>query len=363
LQASTLRDPIEQQLAPLLQILLLGLALAILLTAPVFLIVLGPISGGVIVGGQIIAAVFDLCALIVLWHGHFQRAVALAVAGLLFGLGLVLPLLGIRASTPFFIVFMLPLSLATLLAEPRIAGTVVIVSIAIVSGIALGEYLALPRIGRVRLPESLSIPTVATFIGLTAILGFVLARFGSSLRGALLASTVREQELATLTASLESAVLERTASLQTALQTVQQREARLSQALDELRASQQTIQELSAPIIPVLPSVLVAPLIGMLGNMRATLLTRNILQAVEIHHARYVIIDITGVPLVDTDVAGVVMNTAKAVGLLGAQVWLVGIRPEVAQTIVTLGIDLQALVTYPNLQAAVTSLLAKPPHQ
>jgi anti-anti-sigma factor len=133
----------------------------------------------------------------------------------------------------------------------------------------------------------------------------------------------------------------------------------LAQTLDDLRASQETLRELSAPIIPVLPGVLVAPLIGALDSTRAAVLTSNILRMVQSHQARYVIIDITGVPFVDTHVAGILMRAAAAVRLLGAQVWLVGIRPEVAQTIVILGIDLQTISTHPDLQAAVTLLSAK----
>jgi rsbT co-antagonist protein RsbR len=78
---------------------------------------------------------------------------------------------------------------------------------------------------------------------------------------------------------------------------------------------------------------------------------------VERERARKVIFDITGVPLVDTRVAQVLLQTAAAVRLLGAQPLLVGIRPEVAQTIISLGLDFEAITTYSNLQEAVEALL------
>jgi rsbT co-antagonist protein RsbR len=79
---------------------------------------------------------------------------------------------------------------------------------------------------------------------------------------------------------------------------------------------------------------------------------------VERERARHVIFDITGVPIVDTHVAQVLIQTTMAVRLLGADTLLVGIRPEVAQTLVALNVDLGGLRTYPNLREAVGALLA-----
>ncbi|HET9221769.1 MAG TPA: STAS domain-containing protein, partial [Roseiflexaceae bacterium] len=197
----------------------------------------------------------------------------------------------------------------------------------------------------------------ASFILIISVLSLFLDRFGSSLRETLTAAREREQELEGLRGSLETTVAERTASLQQALRDVEQREARLAAALDELNASQIAVRELSAPVIPVLPGVVIAPLIGSLDSSRASLLADNVLGMVERERARQVIFDITGVPLVDTQVAQVLLQTAAAVRLLGAQPLLVGIRPEVAQTIISLGLDFAAIATYPNLQEAVEALL------
>jgi rsbT co-antagonist protein RsbR len=83
------------------------------------------------------------------------------------------------------------------------------------------------------------------------------------------------------------------------------------------------------------------------------------LAAVERTRSTHVIFDITGVPIVDTHVAQVLLQTTAALRLLGARVLLVGIRPEVAQTIIALNIDMGMLSTYPDLQEAVFALLAQ----
>lgn len=170
-------------------------------------------------------------------------------------------------------------------------------------------------------------------------------------------SLVREQELERLRDSLEITVAERTASLREALHGVEQRETQLTCTLDALRASQNTVRELSAPVLPVLPGVLVAPLVGALDSQRAAITTENILDAVERSGAHAVIFDITGVPIVDTQVALVLVQTAEAIRLLGAKVLLVGMRPEVAQTIVSLNVTLGPVVSYSDLQEAVKTLI------
>jgi anti-anti-sigma regulatory factor len=169
---------------------------------------------------------------------------------------------------------------------------------------------------------------IPIFILLIAILSLFLDRFGTSLRTALATTQAREQELDILRASLEATVAERTTSLQLALDEGAQREQRLASTLEDLRASQEAFRELSAPVIPVLPGVLIAPLVGALDSARATELTNNVLSMVEREHANQVIFDITGVPLVDTQVAQVLLQTTTAVRLLGAQAFLVGIRQQ-----------------------------------
>lgn len=118
-----------------------------------------------------------------------------------------------------------------------------------------------------------------------------------------------------------------------------------------IRAQVLAIQELSAPIIPIYEGVLVLPLIGTIDSQRAGMIIATLLESIISQNARIVLLDITGVPLVDTQVAHHLLQAAHAVRLLGAVLVLVGIRPEIAQTIVHLGVNLSDIVTRANLQA------------
>lgn len=126
------------------------------------------------------------------------------------------------------------------------------------------------------------------------------------------------------------------------------------QLQDEIIAAQQSlIREMSTPIIPVSDTVLVVPLIGAIDTRRAAQITASVLEAVSQHTTRTLIIDITGVSVVDTSVIYHLLQTARAARLLGTRVLLVGIGPEVAQTIVQLGVDLSSIVTRSTLQAGL----------
>ncbi|HEY3227689.1 MAG TPA: substrate-binding domain-containing protein [Roseiflexaceae bacterium] len=111
------------------------------------------------------------------------------------------------------------------------------------------------------------------------------------------------------------------------------------------------IQELSTPIIPISDSILIMPLIGSIDSARAQQVMEAMLEAIAQHGAQHMIIDITGIAVVDTAIAHHLLQAARAVQLLGAQVILVGIRPEVAQTLVGLGVDFSAITTRATLQA------------
>jgi rsbT co-antagonist protein RsbR len=101
------------------------------------------------------------------------------------------------------------------------------------------------------------------------------------------------------------------------------------------------------------------PLIGVIDSERAAILTHSLLQAIEQHRARTVLIDVTGVPLIDTQVAALLLEAAAATKLLGAQPVLVGLRPELAQTIVGLGLDLSVLITHTDLQSGINYALGQ----
>ncbi|SER38215.1 rsbT co-antagonist protein RsbR [Gracilibacillus ureilyticus] len=117
------------------------------------------------------------------------------------------------------------------------------------------------------------------------------------------------------------------------------------------------LQELSAPLIPVMENITIMPLIGTIDTERAKLIMENLLEGVIKHNSEVVLIDITGVPVVDTMVAHHIIQAAEAVRLIGATCILVGIRPEIAQTIVNLGIDLSKFPTKSSLRKGFNTAL------
>ncbi|MFC4354841.1 STAS domain-containing protein [Chryseomicrobium palamuruense] len=118
------------------------------------------------------------------------------------------------------------------------------------------------------------------------------------------------------------------------------------------------LQELSASLIPVFDKISVMPLVGTIDTERAKLIMENLLQGVVKHRSEVVLLDITGVPVVDTMVAHHIIQAADAVRLVGAKCMLVGIRPEIAQTIVALGINLNDFTTTSTLQRGMEQALA-----
>ncbi|MFD1927712.1 STAS domain-containing protein [Sporosarcina siberiensis] len=117
------------------------------------------------------------------------------------------------------------------------------------------------------------------------------------------------------------------------------------------------LQELSASLIPVFDKISVMPLVGTIDTERAKLIMENLLEGVVKHRAEVVLLDITGVPIVDTMVAHHIIQAADAVRLVGAKCMLVGIRPEIAQTIVTLGINLNEFTTTSTLRRGMKQAL------
>ncbi|MBC1398938.1 RsbT co-antagonist protein RsbRA [Listeria fleischmannii] len=118
------------------------------------------------------------------------------------------------------------------------------------------------------------------------------------------------------------------------------------------------LQELSAPLLPIFDHISVMPLIGTIDTERARQIMENLLMGVVKHRSEVVLIDITGVPVVDTMVAHHIIQASEAVRLVGCQPMLVGIRPEIAQTIVNLGIELDKIITTNTLKKGMERALA-----
>jgi anti-anti-sigma factor len=121
-------------------------------------------------------------------------------------------------------------------------------------------------------------------------------------------------------------------------------EQAIERAQSEIAAQRETIAVLASPVVEIWEGILTVPLVGTLDAYRAAMVTENLLTAITQHEADAVIVDITGVPLIDTATASYLMMAARAVRLLGSEVALVGVRAEVAQTLVHLGVDFSQLV-------------------
>ncbi|KAB8332308.1 PAS domain S-box protein [Scytonema tolypothrichoides VB-61278] len=134
-------------------------------------------------------------------------------------------------------------------------------------------------------------------------------------------------------------------------------EERLALQEQVITAQQAALRELSTPLIPVADDVVVMPLIGSVDSTRAQQVIETLLEGVSATRARTAILDITGVIVVDTQVANSLVRAAQAVKLLGATVVLTGIRPEVAQTLVQLGVDLSGIITRGSLKDGISYAL------
>ena len=120
-----------------------------------------------------------------------------------------------------------------------------------------------------------------------------------------------------------------------------------------IRRQQREMTELSTPVIQVWDRIVALPLIGTLDSERAQMVMENLLEAIITKEAEFAILDITGVPTVDTLVAQNLIKTASAARLMGAQCIICGIKPKIAQIIVQLGIDLPDIITRGDLQGAL----------
>lgn len=142
---------------------------------------------------------------------------------------------------------------------------------------------------------------------------------------------------------------------------VRQRTAELEQALAQQQSLLSTIRRMSTPVLPVLDGVLVMPLIGLLDDERMATAQATLLQALERERAHTAILDITGVPVVDTGVARQIIATVQQARLLGATCLVVGITPAVAQALVRLGVDMSQVLTTGDLRSAVRQVVGAHP--
>jgi anti-anti-sigma regulatory factor len=136
-------------------------------------------------------------------------------------------------------------------------------------------------------------------------------------------------------------------------------EAALHEREELVRVQAASLSELSIILLPISDHALVMPLIGALDAERAQRLTAALLAGVITNRARVVIVDITGMSMVDAQAATALIDAARGVRLLGAEVVITGIRAELARNLVELEVDLSGIVTHNSLQSGITYALAE----
>ena len=122
---------------------------------------------------------------------------------------------------------------------------------------------------------------------------------------------------------------------------------------------QMELLELSTPVVKLWDGILALPMIGTLDSARTQIVMESLLQKIVETESQIAIIDITGVPTVDTLVAQHLLKTVTAIRLMGADCIISGVRPQIAQTIVHLGVDLQGVTTKANLADALALALKR----
>jgi rsbT co-antagonist protein RsbR len=120
-----------------------------------------------------------------------------------------------------------------------------------------------------------------------------------------------------------------------------------------IRQQQEAIRELSTPVLQVRERLLILPIIGVIDSQRAKQLTEQLLRGIRNNRAKVVVVDITGVPRIDSTVANHLVQTVEASRLMGASVIITGLSSEIAETLVTIGVDLSKMNAVGDLQGGI----------
>jgi anti-anti-sigma regulatory factor len=349
-------DVLQRRQADLLQYLLLSLMGIALID--LFSTVLTTTEAQIAIAFSVTVVIFELLAagaLLLVRRGRLSTAARLLVATILVVLSALLILIGLQQNLLSLMAFVIPVSLAGFLFERRGLWITTAVSFAVVGAVAYLDSSDSPLVGFIPSDTSLGYALVI-FIFVLVLLALFLDRFGGGFREALAAAAAREQELDHLRQSLEATVAERTARMEQALRDTEARAEEQARLLTELEQQRTVVREMSVPVIPISSTILVMPLIGALDTARLQDLQVEALRSVARTSAHYLVLDITGVSVVDSQVAQGIMTVVEALRLLGAVAILVGIRPEIAQTIVGLGLHLRGLQTYSDLRLALDAI-------
>ncbi len=284
------------------------------------------------------------------------------------GIGLLLVILALAASvsmlnrgevgpTPFYFVVLIIVASVTL--PPR-AIWVVLGLIYVWLGLVIQSIISFASTNSV---DTSSIAGSVVVLGVTAFIGYL---GGRGAEGALQTARAAHAEATRAATALEHAnqhleqrVADRTSDLETALLVQQEQAAALVTSLERQQQLNQLISALSVPVIPVQKDVLVVPLVGNIADSGVDDMVQTVLQAIETHRARTIFLDVTGVVSGDGVVAQALLQATNAARLLGADPVLVGVRPEIAQALASLGADLSHMRTSASLESGLAKIMAR----
>ena len=260
-------------------------------------------------------------------------------------------LAGRVATTPFF--FLIPITIGFATLRVQTMWLVVVLTVASIGLLALLTSNLSPIVSSNANTYSLSI----LLIIIVAFVGLLGARTTERALSAAAEAQRKNEQIAQALhrekESLAERVLARTADLAHTLEESRQLTVEQARLLTENAQQRDVIRHLSVPVLPVDAGLLVIPLIGILDKQRLDDLRRQALSAIQTYAARRLLLDITGVSLLDREVAESLLSIMQAARLLGAEVALVGIRPEVAQTLVELDLDTDSFQSFSTLQTAL----------
>jgi len=213
--------------------------------------------------------------------------------------------------------------------------------------LGIGSMYAQGRLFSPVVPEDRFLEWAMPFSGMLVFIAILQWFYITQFQRTVAKSNADAAEVIVANTRLEQEIIER--------KRAEEESIRLQQEI--IQAQQHAIAELSTPIIPIMDNIIVMPLIGNIDTMRARDITRLLLAGISQHRAKVVILDVTGVPLVDSGVANHLNKTIMAARLKGAQTIVTGISDVVAETIVDLGIDWSAFTTLNDLQTGLVAAL------
>lgn len=285
-------------------------------------------------------------------RGRAERAGGLAALSfLLAGAGLVAAMPGLLPVGVFFVVA--ACSLPLVFRSQRLYLVTAAASVA--TAVLLVLISLAPPLFAAPAPWIVAALTLSGVPACAALMGLLFYTIWQSFTASLGAAEGANAELRALQGRLAAEVAERTAALALALADVEARAAAQAALLAENQRQGELIRGLSVPVLPIGAGTLVMPLVGALDAERLEALLQRALAAIAAGPTRMVVLDITGVPMIDERVAQGLMRVPQAARLLGAEVMLVGVTPEVAQTVIGLGLNLGGLRTASTLAEAIAA--------